>query len=129
MISIYNTIEELPKCNCGCDDRMHVDLDYLDQYSTELLQLMLKEIERVMEQYQGIFGCPAPTCDIDAQENWSRARDQMMQQYVEPFMKISTELKKRIAPADLPEFAYALGKLFEELLSREKQQKENKHEN
>lgn len=124
---MYHKMEELPICHCGCGSRAHIDIDHLDQYSTDLLTAMLREINHVLEPYQGILGCSAPTCDEDAWNSWYATRDALLSQYAEPCQKITEELRKRNAPHDIVEFAYALGKLFQSAIGRENQ-KEDEHE-
>lgn len=115
MPSLFQTLEDLPPCQCGCGGKYHVDMDRLDQYATPLLEQMLQEIQRIIEPYAGILGCSAPTADEDAWNSWYEQRDQIYQEFYEPFLKLKTELEKRYNPQSLPDFLYALIKMFEQI--------------
>ena len=87
-IYIYQKIADMPKCTC-CN-KPHLDASVLEKCSPDLLRLIKSELVTAIENC-GIFGSPAPTCDIEAQEQYCK----QIQEMIAIKDLVVSELKKR----------------------------------
>lgn len=119
---MYASVEDLPLCQCGCGAKARIDLEHLDQYSTAILETVIREIARITQPYEGILGCSAPTADQIAWEAWYAERDRIFDQYAQPYHTIFTELQRRQSPQTLNDALYALCRLFADHLATHPQE-------
>jgi hypothetical protein len=87
----YQEIADLPKCNC-CN-KPHIDATILEKCTPGLLFIIKSELEKAIQNC-GIFGSPAPTCDVEAQEQYCK----QVQEMISIKDLVIKELKKRGVP-------------------------------
>lgn len=87
----YMTVMDLPLE----DGKPKIDENNLQDYSDEILETVLKEVDKTIEEIPGYLAFPFHGADMEGRKNWKDSIDEQYRYYEEKRGKLQAELISR----------------------------------